>query len=473
MALDEPEAGPVEIDEEDEWQLYASAGYAAIEPSFEDESDEEENTEEAWFDGDDFDVEANSLNWDAPPCPAPLGIAHVIKLGVCDHCLSRIAGTRISETTSGSEIRSQAYERDPELSSKALQDLCPLCENLFEDVGNITDRVFESLHGTQFSTMQFGIHLPKDLMQEEDRIRTKFGAPGSNPLKGSIVEAIHDNIREQGRNVDFVKERPDVMVLVDGLTLRVDVDVRPVFLYGRYRKLSREIPQTRWPCRACRGRAEGCEACEGSGLQYIDSVQDLIGEPVKEALQADDTSFHGMGREDIDVRCLGSGRPFVLEVKKPRKRSHSVPELVKLVNNNAETKVEVDSLEWCAKSRVNEVKQSRSEKSYTIRFRVEQLGAEEEVIEAIQGLSGQIIEQETPKRVSHRRAAKVRKRKLVSIDDVRVEGDEVQVTMRCEAGTYVKELVHSDEGRTNPSIQEAIGSDCEVIWLDVEEIHAE
>ena len=146
---------------------------------------------------------------------------------------------------------------------------------------------------------------------------------------------------------------------------------------------------------------------------------------------------------------------------------------MKLVNNNAETKVEVDSLEWCAKSRVNEVKQSRSEKSYTIRFRVEQLGAEEEVIEAIQGLSGQIIEQETPKRVSHRRAAKVRKRKLVSIDDVRVEGDEVQVTMRCEAGTYVKELVHSDEGRTNPSIQEAIGSDCEVIWLDVEEIHAE
>ena len=28
------------------------------------------------------------------------------------------------------------------------------------------------------------------------------------------------------------------MVLVDGLTLRVDVDVRPIFLHGRYRKVS-------------------------------------------------------------------------------------------------------------------------------------------------------------------------------------------------------------------------------------------
>ena len=473
MALDEPEAGSVEIDEEDEWQLYASAGYAAIEPSFEEEEEEEPSEDEVWFDGDDFVVDGKSINWDAPPCPAPMGIAHVIKLGVCDHCLSRIGGARISELPSGSAIRSQAYDRDIELSSKILQDLCPLCENLFEDVDNIVDRVFESLSGVEFSTMQFGIHLPKDLVQEEDRIRTKYGAPGSNPLKGSIVEEIHNNIRKRERKVDFVKERPDVMVLVDGLTLRVDVDVRPVFLYGRYRKLSREIPQTRWPCRACRGRAEGCESCDGSGLQYIDSVQDLIGEPVKQALDADDTSFHGMGREDIDVRCLGSGRPFVLEIKRPRKRRYPLSDIVKKVNQNGLTKVEVDTLEWCNKSKINKVKQSRSEKSYTIRFKVGEMGKEEDIIGAIQSLSGQTIEQETPKRVSHRRAAKIRKRKLVSIDNVQIEEEEIQVTLRCEAGTYVKELVHSDDGRTNPSIQSAIGSNCEVIWLDVEEIHAE
>jgi tRNA pseudouridine synthase 10 len=473
MALDEPEDPVTELDEEDEWQLYASAGYASTDLSFDEEKSGDSDEDEIWFDGDDYDIGDSPINWDAPPCPAPLGIAHVIKMGVCDHCLGRISGGRRSKSPPGNQIRTEAYGRDSGLSEKIIQDFCPLCENLFEDVNNIVDRVFESLSGTQFSTMQFGIHLPKDLLQEEDRIRTKYGAPGSFPLKGAIVESIHHRIREQNRQVDFVKERPDVMVLVDGLTLRVDVDVRPIFLYGRYRKLSREIPQTRWPCRSCRGRAEGCDSCNGSGLQYAHSVQDIIGEPIRDALEADDTSFHGMGREDIDVRCLGSGRPFVLEIKKPRLREYQIDELVKMVNENGSNNVEIDELVWCKKSKINEVKQSRSDKSYTIRFRVSETGSEEEVIEAILSLSGQIIEQETPKRVSHRRADKIRKRKIVSIRDVKVEEEEVQMTLRCEAGTYVKELVHSDGGRTKPSVQSVIGADCEVIWLDVEDIHSE
>ena len=142
----------------------------------------------------------------------------------------------------GAALRQEAYARDEELQSKATQDLCPLCENLFEDVDNIVERVFDSLSGTDFSTIQFGIHLPKDLIQEEDRIRSRYGAPASYPLKSALVEAIHHRIRSSNKEVDFVKERPDIMVLVDGLTLRVDVDVRPIFLYGRYRKLVRDLP---------------------------------------------------------------------------------------------------------------------------------------------------------------------------------------------------------------------------------------
>ena len=372
----EPKGSDSELDEEDQWQLYASAGYASTDLETDEITHGETESEEIWFDGDDFDFEGNTLNWDSPPCPAPIGIAHVIKIGLCDHCLNRVSGLRFEGHGSdpGAQIRNEAFERDNQLESNIMQEFCPLCENLFDDVDNIVDRVFGSLPNTQFSTMQFGIHLPKDLIQEEDRIRSKYGAPGSNPLKGALVEAIHRRIRELGQNVEFVKERPDVMILVDGLTLRVDVDVRPIFLYGRYRKLSREIPQTRWPCRSCRGRAEGCESCDGSGLQYPHSVQDLIGEPIREILGAQDTSFHGMGREDIDVRCLGSGRPFVLELKRPSMREHSLNELVETVNANGSGKIEIDNLVWCSRKKVNEVKQSRSEKTYTIRFGVDGLG---------------------------------------------------------------------------------------------------
>ena len=473
---DESSKSNTEKIEDDDWHLYANAGYGEAEsqdPEFSVESDED--PEEEWFDGDDFYNQGTSIDWDSPPCPAPLGIAHVIKIGVCDFCLHRISGrkTKSQGFDGGVELRNEAYARDSELSRSERPEICPLCEDLFDDVGNIAERIIDSVDGIEFKTMQLGIHLPKDLLQSEDAIRTKHGSQGSRPLKTSFAQAIQNEMLLRSPNISFVKDYPDIMVTVDTLTLRVDTDVRPVFIYGRYEKLVRGIPQTRWPCRSCRGRGEGCESCEGTGLQYRESVQDIIGIPVKEILGASDTSFHGMGREDIDVRCLGSGRPFVLEIKNPRFRDFNPAEMEEKINSNDPEKVRVNSLKWCTKKDVSRVKETRSEKSYTIRFKIDNPISEQEAVESIGTLSGVTLEQETPKRVSHRRAAKTRKRKVSSISNVLVEEDEVQFSLRCEAGTYVKELVHSDEGRTSPSVSSVIERECVVLWLDVDEIHSD
>ena len=55
------------------------------------------------------------------------------------------------------------------------------------------------------------------------------------------------------------------------------------------------IAQTRWPCRSA-ARVRGCERCEGTGLRYAHSVQDLIGGPLIETMGGADRAFHGMGR---------------------------------------------------------------------------------------------------------------------------------------------------------------------------------
>lgn len=473
---DESSEPDTEKIEDDEWHLYANAGYGVAESLEEDPSEEDdEDPEEEWFDGDDFYNQGASIDWDSPPCPAPLGIAHVIKIGVCDYCLHRISGrkTQSQGFEGGAELRTEAHARDSELSKSEIPEICPLCENLFDDVGNISERITESLNGIEFKTMQLGIHLPKDLLQSEDTIRTKHGSQGSRPLKTSFATAIQNEMLLNSPSISFVKDYPDIMVTVDTLTLRVDTDVRPVFIYGRYEKLVRGIPQTRWPCRSCRGRGDGCESCEGTGLQYSESVQDIIGEPVKQILGASDTSFHGMGREDIDVRCLGSGRPFVLEIKNPRLREFELSKIEEKINSNKPEKVRVNSLKWCTKKDVSRVKETRSEKSYTIRFKVDNPISEQEAVKSIEALSGVTLEQETPKRVSHRRAAKTRKRRVTSISNILVEEDEIQFSLRCEAGTYVKELVHSDEGRTSPSVSSVIERECVVLWLDVDEIHAD
>ena len=126
-------------------------------------------------------------------------------------------------------------------------------------------------------------------------------------------------------------DKPEILALIDVLTLTVELDIRSQYIYGRYRKLERGIPQTKWPCRACKGR--GCEKCQQTGQQYPSSVQGLIGDPLLEHFGSQEHAFHGMGREDIDVRCLGRGRPFVMEMKKPVKRNFDSDEVAKLINS--------------------------------------------------------------------------------------------------------------------------------------------
>jgi tRNA pseudouridine synthase 10 len=40
-----------------------------------------------------------------------------------------------------------------------------------------------------------------------------------------------------------------------------------------------------------------------------------------------------------------------------------------------------------------------------------------------------------------------------------------------QAGTYVKEFVHGDLGRTKPSLSDIIGGDVDILALDVLDIH--
>jgi len=77
------------------------------------------------------------------------------------------------------------------------------------------------------------------------------------------------------------------------------------------------------------------------------------------------------------------------------------------------------------------------------------------------------IAQQTPERVVHRRADTTRHRRILAAEVVRVDGDRAEIRVTAEAGTYIKEWVHGDRGRTSPSLAERLGVACEVIELDV------
>jgi tRNA pseudouridine synthase 10 len=93
------------------------------------------------------------------------------------------------------------------------------------------------------------------------------------------------------------------------------------------------------------------------------------------------------------------------------------------------------------------------------------------VKEALSLAVGRTIAQRTPARVAHRRSDRVRARRIVAAHVVDEAVGRFTVELRTEAGTYVKEWVEGDGGRTEPSLASLVGVPLKVEYLDVLEVH--
>jgi len=81
------------------------------------------------------------------------------------------------------------------------------------------------------------------------------------------------------------------------------------------------------------------------------------------------------------------------------------------------------------------------------------------------------LEQRTPERVSQRRADLVRRRRVEEVELLECGGHEFSLRVRAQSGTYIKELVSGDGGRTQPSVTGLLGAPCRCVELDVLDIH--
>ncbi len=300
--------------------------------------------------------------------------------------------------------------------------------------------------------------IPKDWLVREERIWDVVMRPSSESVKNILNRTIASSLRK----TSSLEYRPegDCRVVFDYSSGMVTLQRNELFVFGRYKKLIAGLSQSRWICQKCNGK--GCKACEGKG-KYYESVEERIGGPMKEAAEAGDYVLHASGREDVDA-TNSAGRPFVLMLKNPRKRSLDLKALEKMIGRTGE--ISVSGLRKVSRRFVEVVTESHFDKTYRVDVEFEkELG--KDGITKIESLEGRTILQKTPKRVAHRRANLVRRRKIKKIDFETVEGHKAVLLITAEAGTYVKELVSGDDGRTEPSIAGLLSAKVECKHLEV------
>jgi len=327
---------------------------------------------------------------------------------ICNHCLGRKFSKELEgpgNPLRGVQIREIMSLGGDEFSSPGK---CSICGGLFQKLEKTAEKVENKINklDLEYSSFLVGSKVDPDVIKKDENLNQTLEVEVESikrEINRELGKILEDRLQ---REVDF--DNPQLVINADfsAEEPKIHVQINPLFLEGRYRKLIRGIPQTKWPCRKCRGM--GCESCKFTGKMYLETVEELISEPVLKLSKGKDSKFHGAGREDIDVKMLGSGRPFVLEIKEPRRRVLDLEKLEKEINETTKGKVD---------------------------------GAD-----------------------------KIRTREVMEIKWEIIDPKTIKLIIKGQGGLYIKELISGDDERTQPNVSQVLGTSARCVELDVLEV---
>ncbi|XP_053191125.1 LOW QUALITY PROTEIN: putative tRNA pseudouridine synthase Pus10 [Scomber japonicus] len=235
-----------------------------------------------------------------------------------------------------------------------------------------------------------------------------------------------------------------------------------VFVAGRYNKFCRSLPQTPWVIDGERRMESSVEELIADSLSSYFLFYLFTG-----------FNFSSSGREDVDVRTLGNGRPFAMELLNPHTSRLSRAEMkqVQETINNSSDKIKVRDLQIVTREAMGRMKEGEEEKtkSYTALIWT-QKPIQREDITFIDEIKDLTLDQKTPLRVLHRRALAVRQRVIHSMNARFLDPHHFHLGLKTQAGTYIKEFVHGDFGRTKPNLCQLLNTDTDILELDVESV---
>jgi len=394
---------------------------------------------------------------------------------LCDRCLGRLfarLGRGLDNAERGRAIKVflRMLSTNSEFSKKTLDSLqegwlapsegrlevCYVCgSKLDEIILELSDKAVKSLKesGIKVSSFLVGVKAGSDIEKRQNEVIGVLGLDTWESVRREVKRLVGKAItRELSLTPDFTN--PDVIVVLDLTERKVELRIPPLILGGRYVKLGRFISQMPWI------RSNGSR-------KYRLSIYEVC-EDVLRAFNGAGLVLHAAGREDVDARALGDGRPLALEIKEATTKDFPQGE-VKALELKREPWIHIVLNSKASREYVRLIKTAPARKTYrAVIFSSSKLSKDD--LQKIESLSHQIISQRTPTRVLKRKKDIVRRRRVYEINATLISEHVIEVLLRVDGGLYVKEFVDGDDGRTTPSFSEVTGKPMRVVLLDVLEV---
>lgn len=421
-------------------------------------------------------MEGLSSKWESVSRFLEAALRVLLKYPLCDRCLGRLfarLGKGLDNSDRGRAIRTllsmfleEVQLSDDELKVLALNSglilsapqssltrrTCYICSSEIDKmISDLEEKALSLLKNMrdEISGFLVGVKVGSEYEKREQEVIGVLGLDTWESIRRELKRLVGKHISEKLFIVpDF--STPDILVMLDLDRREVALEILPVLLRARYVKIGRYISQMPWV------RRDGTRRYKLSVYETCQSILELFG--------GKRLVLHATGREDADARMLGEGRPMVVEVKDPVRRSlpSSYSQCMKL-----------ESAPWiqvvvCGKATreyVRTIKSRPSRKTYRIVAIAPEGLSEEDTIRLLD-LSNKVIHQRTPTRV-RRRKDMVRHRRVYEVSVNLISRYLIEILVRVDGGLYIKELVDGDNGRTTPSFSEVTGKNIRVVMLDV------
>jgi tRNA pseudouridine(54/55) synthase len=273
----------------------------------------------------------------------------------------------------------------------------------------------------------------------------------------SIIKALTTEICDTNALFMNISKFFSIKEISSNININFSLSPTALYVSGNYIKLSREIGQNHFD------RIFNISSVDEEIKKYFSKI-------FKNS-ENDDFIFSASGREDRNVRMLGSGRNFIYEIFNSKKKFGLNFDKIKEEFNCESKLVKIKNLKISSKSEYNKIKKEENakiKKYLAVIYTSKKI--EKDVINNL--IKDNLdINQITPIRVLHQRAYKERKKQIISLKEIgKINDHFIIIEIIASAGTYIKEFINGDLGRTFPNLGSLLNCECDILQLDVEDI---
>ncbi|MDR2720333.1 MAG: THUMP domain-containing protein, partial [Nitrososphaerota archaeon] len=122
---------------------------------------------------------------------------------------------------------------------------CFLCDGTFDKIEELTKKALSVLNDYEFFTYLVGIELPVSIEEREDEFKAIFDISTAESMKHEFGRLFGKAIgAHTGKEAEYLI--PDIVIVINPFLDKIKLQVNPLFIGGRYRKLVRTVPQSKW-----------------------------------------------------------------------------------------------------------------------------------------------------------------------------------------------------------------------------------